>query len=53
MITFDGYDKDKREVYEIEEIRKYVKKVFGNRMYISGISSNLLTIKDIDSFQKR
>lgn len=28
MITFDGYDNDKREVYEIDEIRKYVKKVF-------------------------
>lgn len=28
MITFDGYDNDKREVYEIEEIRKYVAKVF-------------------------
>lgn len=28
MITFDGYDNDKREVYEIDEIRKYVAKVF-------------------------
>ncbi len=28
MITFDGYDNDKREIYEIQEIRDYVRKLF-------------------------
>ena len=28
MIIFDGYDNDQREIYEIQEIREYVKKLF-------------------------
>lgn len=28
MITFDGYDDDYREIYEIREIRDYVRKLF-------------------------
>ena len=44
MITFDGYDNDKREVYEIEEIRKYVKKVFEKNhdlfYYLTSLANN-------------
>ncbi len=28
MIIFDGYDNDQREIYEIREIRDYVRKLF-------------------------
>ena len=28
MIIFDGYDNDQREIYEIKEIRDYVRKLF-------------------------
>ena len=44
MITFDGYDNDKREVYEIDEIRKYVQKVFEQNndlfYYITSLANN-------------
>lgn len=44
MITFDGYDNDAREVYEIEEIRNYVKKLFNKNKdlfyYITTIDQN-------------
>lgn len=44
MITFDGYDNDKREVYEIDEIRKYVAKVFEQNhdlfYYLTSLANN-------------
>ena len=44
MITFDGYDNDKREVYEIDEIRKYVAKIFEKNYdlfyYLTSLDNN-------------
>ncbi len=44
MITFDGYDNDTREIYEIEEIRKYISKLFNQNKdlfyYITTIEQN-------------
>lgn len=44
MITFDGYDNDKREVYEIDEIKKYVAKVFEQNhdlfYYLTSLANN-------------
>lgn len=34
MITFDGFDNDKREIYEIPEIRKYVKNIWNEYNHI-------------------
>lgn len=44
MITFDGYENDPREIYEIEEIRKYVSKLFSENKdlfyYITTMDNN-------------
>ncbi len=44
IILFDGYDYDEREVYEIPEIREYVKKLFSSNedlfYYLSAIENN-------------
>ena len=34
MLTFDGFDFDKREIYEIPEIREYVKNVWDKCKHI-------------------
>lgn len=34
MLTFDGFDNDKREIYEIPEIRKYVKNIWNKYKHI-------------------
>lgn len=44
MIMFDGYDNDTREIYEIEEIRKYISKLFNQNKdlfyYLTTIDQN-------------
>lgn len=44
MITFDGYENDLREIYEIEEIRNYVSKVFNENKdlfyYVTAVDNN-------------
>lgn len=34
MLTFDGFDTDKREIYEIPEIREYVKNIWNKCKHI-------------------
>lgn len=34
MLTFDGYDDDKREIYMIPEVREYVKYIYEKYNYI-------------------
>ena len=33
-LSFDGYDNDKREIYEIPEIREFVKYIYDNYKYL-------------------
>ncbi len=44
MVIFDGYNQDSREIYEIDEIRNYVSKLFNNNQdlfyYLTNISQN-------------
>ena len=61
MITFDGYDYDSREIYEIEEIRNYVSKVFNKNndifYFITDFSQNnkilLACISDFKQIKER
>ena len=60
MITFEGYDNDQREVYEIKEIRKYVRKIFDYNQdlfyFITEIMTNnkiLLACLGIPKYMKR
>lgn len=34
MLTFDGYDSDRREIYMIPEIREFVKHIYDKYNYI-------------------
>ena len=57
MIIFDGYDNDQREIYEIQEIREYVKKLFDENndlfYFITKIGSlNKVILACISDFQQ-
>ena len=57
MIIFDGYDNDQREIYEIQEIREYVKKLFNENndlfYFITKIGSlNKVILACISDFQQ-
>ncbi len=61
MIVFDGYNNDSREVYEIEEIRKYVSKLFNENedlfYFLTNIGQNnkilLICMSDFHKIKNR
>lgn len=57
MVIFDGYDNDQREIYEIQEIREYVKKLFNENndlfYFITKMGSlNKVILACISDFQQ-
>ena len=60
MIMFDGYNDDSREIYEIQEIRNYVRKTFNENKdlfyYLTDIDNNnkilLACMSDFKSIKK-
>lgn len=60
MITFEGYDNDQREVYEIKEIRRYVRKIFDHNQdlfyFLTEVMTNnkiILACLGIPKYMKR
>ena len=41
MLTFNGFDDDKREIYEIKEIREYVKNIYKKYKYMFYFLTNI------------
>ena len=41
MLTFNGFDDDKREIYEIKEIREYVRNIYKKYKYMFYFLTNL------------